>query len=110
MFSALSFGLLILGPFVGVAVAAREGNFRAARLAVAAVLGHLFGIIVFVSLNAAIRLLAANRLVVIFPPSSPTDSLMAFVVPFAYVVGYPLAVAGMVSLAHFAFLRIQRTL
>ena len=108
MLSALSLGLLILGPFAGVAFAAREGDFRAARLAVAAVLGHLFGIIVFASLNVAIRFLADNRLVVFFPPSSRIDPLVTFAVPFAFIVAYPLIVAGMVWLAHFAYLRIQR--
>lgn len=108
MLSELSLGLLILGPFVGVAFAAREGAFRAARLAVAAVLGHLLGIIGFVSLNVAIRVLAGNRLVVFFPPSSRSDPLMTFAPPFAYIVAYPLAVAGIVWLAHFAYLRMQR--
>jgi hypothetical protein len=108
MLSALSLGLLILGPFVAIAFAAREGDFRAARLAVAAVLGHLLGILIFAAINVAIRVLANNRLVVFFPPSSRIDPLITFVVPFAFIVAYPLAVAGMVWLAHFAYLRIQR--
>jgi hypothetical protein len=108
MSSALSFGLLILGPVVGVAFAAREGNFRAARLAVAAILGHLLGILIFAAINAAIRVLARNRLVVFFPPSSPTDPLVTLAVPFTYIVAYPLAVAGMVWLAHFAYSLVQR--
>ena len=108
MLSALSLGLLILGPFVGIALAAREGDFRAARLAVAAVLGHLLGIAIFAALNVAIRVLADNRLVVFFPPSSRIDPLVTFAVPFAFIVAYPLTVAGMVWLAHFAYLRIPR--
>jgi hypothetical protein len=107
MLSALSLGLLILGPFVAIAFAAREGDFRAARLAVAAVLGHLLGILIFAAINVAIRVLAANRLV-FFPPSSRIDPLVTFVVPFAFIVAYPLAVAGMVWLVHFAYLRIKR--
>ena len=64
--------------------------------------------LIFAAINVAIRVLADNRLVVFFPPSSRIDPLVTFVAAFAFIVVYPLAVAGTVWLAHFAYLRIQR--
>ena len=79
-----------------------------ARLAVAAVLGHLLGILIFVAINVAIHVVANDRLVVFFPPSSRTDPLVPFLAPFVFIVLYPLAVAGVVWLGYFAYLRMQR--
>jgi hypothetical protein len=103
MLSALSLGLLFLGPFVAIAFATREGDFRAPRLAVAAIVGQLLGILILVAVNTllATSFLRQNRLVVFLPPSSQRDQL----VTFAVIISYALAVAATVLLARWAYVR-----
>ena len=104
--SALSLALLILGPFLAIAFAAREGDFRAPRLALAAVVGQLLGIVIWAAINRllATGIFAENRLVVFFPPSSRRDQLATF----AFIIAYALTVAAMVLLARWAYVRIRR--
>jgi hypothetical protein len=108
MSSVVSLGLLILGPFVAITFATRDGNYRAIRLAVAAVVGELLGIIIWAGLNnfLAARVLAGKQsgLVVFPPPSSLSDHL----VTFAFILVYALGVAATVLLGRWAYVRIRR--
>ena len=103
MLSALSFALLFLGPFVAIAFAARDGDFRAPRLAVAAVVGQLLGIVILLVVNRllAIGFLRQNRLTVFLPPSSRHDRLVTFV----FIIAYALAVAAAVLVTRWAYVR-----
>jgi hypothetical protein len=106
--SIVSLLLLTLGPFVAIAFAARNGDFRALRLAVAAVVGELLGIVIWAGLNnfLAARFLAGKHsgAIVFFPPSSLGDRL----VTFAFIFAYALAVAAIVLLGRWAYARARR--
>ena len=108
MSPVLSLGLLILGPFVAIAFVARNGDFRASRLVVAAVIGQLLGITAWAGLNILwtdVLVGQRNRLVVFLPPASRSDQL----VTFAFIIAYALAVAATVLLGHWAYVRVRRS-
>jgi hypothetical protein len=106
--SIVSLVLLTLGPFVAIAFAARNGDFRALRLAVAAVVGELLGIVIWAAFNTFLtaRFFAGKQpgAVGFFPPSSPSDRL----VTFAFIFAYALAVAAIVLLGRWAYARARR--
>jgi hypothetical protein len=107
MSPVLSLGLLVLGPFVAIAFVARNGDFRASRLVVAAVIGQLLGILVwagFYMLWTRVLVGQRNRLVVFLPPTSRSDQL----VTFAFIIAYALTVAATVLLGHWAYMYVRR--
>lgn len=110
MSAVVSLGLLLLGPFVAIAFVARNGNFRVPRLAVAAVIGELVGIVIWVGLNRflAARVLAGKQsgLVAFFPPSP--SSLSDRLVTLAFILAYALAAAATVVLGRWAYVRATR--
>jgi hypothetical protein len=108
MSSGVSLGLLILGPFIAIAFAARGGNFRPLTVAVAALIGELFGIVIWAGLNyfLAARVLAGKRsgAVGFFPQrSSFSDQL----VTGAFIIACALAVAATVLLGRWVYGRAR---
>jgi hypothetical protein len=109
MSSGVTLGLLILGPFVGIAVAARDGDFRPLSVAVAAVVGEFLGIVILAGLNNFLvgRVLAGERsgAVVYFPQRS---SLSDQLVTVAFILAYALAVAAVVLLGRLLYVRAKQ--
>jgi hypothetical protein len=99
----------MLGPFVAIAFAARDGDFRPLSLAVAAVLGELLGIVIWAGLNNFLvaRFLAGKRsgAVVLF---SQRSSLSDQLVTVAFILAYALAVAATVLLGRWVYVRAKR--
>jgi len=106
--SNVSLVLLTLGPFVAIAFAVRNGDFRAPMLAVAVVVGELLGIVIWAGFNNFLtaRFFAGRQsgAVVFPPPSSLSDRLVTFAFSFAYA----LAVAAIVLLGRWAYERARR--
>jgi flagellar biogenesis protein FliO len=105
--TALEVALLTAGPFVAIGLVARVSRFRPLTVALAAIAGELFGILVLVLVNQLLvsRVLSgkADGMVVFFPPSSEDNSLSTL----AFIIAYALVVAAIFLFGRWVYVRTR---